>query len=65
MTSCVRLSKEVPVDIVVEISKHVVVEAVVLVNFCQIFFHSVYKVSEEHLVVDEDSVVEVVLDEGL
>lgn len=54
-----------PEDKVIKISEHVVIEAVILVHASQIVFHAADKVCEQHLVVDEHSVVEEVVDEHL
>lgn len=62
---CVSLSKEVPIDVVIKISKHVIIKSVILVHVSQIVLHAADKVCEQHLVVDEHSIVEEVVDEHL
>lgn len=54
-----------PVDVVINIPESVIIEAVVLAHVCEKVFNPAHKVCEQHLVVNEHSVAEEVVDERL
>lgn len=54
-----------PVDVIIKVFKDVVVKALILMHVDQIVLHTADKVSEQHLVMDEHTIVEEVVDELL
>ena len=65
ITFRICISKEVSINVVIQIFKDVVIMAMVLVHILKVVLHSADKVCEQHLIMDKHTIMKEVLDEPI